>query len=263
MRNSLMELVRNAILRYIKCTDVSYDGKLSISGGQIKVSQTVRTVDLLGPLTAYELKHAPETLYLAGDARLLTEGRRIAVVGSRKATREGVARARAFTQALVRHGYVVVSGLAEGIDTVAHETAIAEGGKTIAVLGTPLDQAYPTKNAPLLQRIKAGHLAVSQFPEGYPYRKENFPQRNRTMALISDATVIVEATEKSGTRHQGWEALRLGRLVFLMQNVADDCDLTWPKEMIRYGAQVLTRESMPEILEDIPNFTATGAELAF
>lgn len=227
------------------------------------MAEAISTTDLLGPLNAYERKHAPETLYLAGDPKLLTEGRRISVVGSRKASREGVARARAFTEALVRYNYVVVSGLADGIDTVAHETAIAAGGRTIAVLGTPLDKAYPTKNASLLETIKRGHLAISQFPEGHPYKKENFPRRNRTMALVSDATVIVEANEKSGTRHQGWEALRLGRMVFLMQNVADDPELTWPQEMVSYGAQVLTRESMPGILEDVPNFTAGGAELAF
>ena len=141
----------------------------------------------------------------------------------------------------------------------AHEAAIAWGGKTIAVLGTPLDKAYPAINKALLQEIKRGHLAVSQFPKGYPYSRENFPQRNRTMALIADATVIVAAGEKSGTRHQGWEALRLGRLVFIMKNVAEDPALSWPKEMIKYGAQVLAREDMPEILHDIPNFTAGGA----
>jgi DNA processing protein len=175
---------------------------------------------------------------------------------------EGVSRAKAFAQALVSHNITVVSGLAEGVDTVAHETAIASGGRTIAVLGTPLDKTYPTKNKALLETIKRDHLAISQFPEGYPYQKQNFPRRNRTMALISDATVIVEAGESSGTRHQGWEALRLGRLVFIMQNVAENPDLTWPAEMISYGAQVLTRQDLPEILNDIPNFTA-GGELAF
>lgn len=231
--------------------------------GDSNVAEAISTTDLLGPLSAYERKHAPETLYLVGDSKLLTEGRRISVVGSRNASPEGIARAKAFTQALVRYNYVVVSGLAEGIDTVAHETAIAAGGRTIAVLGTPLDTAYPAKNAKLLETIRRDHLAISQFPEGHPHRRENFPRRNRTMALVSDATVIVEASEKSGTRHQGWEALRLGRMVFLMRNVADNPNLTWPQEMISYGAQVLTRESMPDILEDVPNFTASGAELAF
>lgn len=227
------------------------------------MSRAYRTEELLGPLSAFEQKHAPDTLYLSGDPSLLTEGRRVSVVGSRKASREGLSRAKALTEALVRFGYVVVSGLAEGIDTMAHQTAIASGGKTLAVLGTPLAKAYPAKNAPLLDTIKSAHLAVSQFPEGYPYGAHNFPRRNRTMALISDATVIVEAGENSGTRHQGWEALRLGRLVFLLQSVAEDPELSWPKEMIGYGAQVLTRETLSDVLEDVPSFTATGTELAF
>jgi len=222
------------------------------------MNQLVRTDELFGPLNSFEAKHAPEGLYFAGDASLLSGGKRVSIVGSRKPTEQGRARTRALTRILVEHGIIVVSGLADGIDTVAHETAIAEGGRTIAVLGTPLSQAYPASNTGLLERIKAEHLAISQFPEGTPALRTNFPQRNRTMALISDATVIVEASEKSGTRHQGWEALRLGRMVFLMQSVADNPALSWPKEMIGYGAQVLRREDLPEALYDIPNFTGAG-----
>jgi DNA processing protein len=219
-------------------------------------------LDLLGPLSQFERRHAPETLYLQGDPSLLTIGRRVAVVGSRSPSEKGVRRAGLLSEVLVQEGFVVVSGLALGIDTIAHETAMAAGGRTIAVLGTPLDVAYPARNRELLDRIRSEHLAVSQFPVGYPQRRENFPQRNRTMALISDATVIVEASETSGTRHQGWEALRLGRMVFLMQNVVDDPALTWPSEMIRYGAQVLTRDALPDALAEVPGFTSSGIELA-
>ncbi|WP_170709394.1 MULTISPECIES: DNA-processing protein DprA [unclassified Ruegeria] len=222
------------------------------------MNKPIRTQQILGHLSEIEAKNAPEELFLEGDKSLLTEGLRVAIVGSRKASPEGLARARAFTKALVEHDITVVSGLAEGIDTVAHETAIAMGGKTIAVLGTPLSQAYPAKNKDLLEAIKRDHLAISQFPEGYPPKRDNFPRRNRTMALICDATVVVEAGEKSGTRHQGWEAIRLGRLVYIMQSVAQNPDLSWPKEMISYGAQVLRREDLPDVIYDIPSFTAGG-----
>ena len=96
------------------------------------------------------------------------------------------------------------------------------------------------------------HLVVSQFALGKPVQRKNFPMRNRTMALLSDATVIVEAGEKSGTLHQGWEALRLGRLLFILESVASDPSLTWPTQMIGYGAQVLSRENLAFFLEDIP-----------
>lgn len=224
----------------------------------MRMHAELRTRDALGPFGPVEEKNAPDMLYTAGDTALLTEGSRVAIVGSRKATPDGIKRAQAVTRALVQQGIIVVSGLAEGIDTVAHRTAIEEGGRTIAVLGTPLSKAYPATNASLLEEIKHDHLAISQFPEGYPGKSENFPRRNRTMALICDATIVIEASEKSGTRHQGWEAIRLGRDLYLLENVATNPNLTWPKQLIEYGAQILRREDLPDILLDIPNYTAGG-----
>jgi DNA processing protein len=205
--------------------------------------------------TEFEKKYAPAELYAEGTESLLYNGLKIAIVGSRKPSEQGIQDAKCLAKTLAKNGVIVVSGLAEGIDTVAHETAIMEGGKTIAVLGTPLNIAYPAKNKDLLNQIKKDHLAVSQFRVGYPTKKENFPMRNRTMALLSDATIIVEASEKSGTRHQGWEALRLGRMIFIMKDVLENKNLSWPKEMEKYGAQELTCELLPEFLLDIPNIT--------
>lgn len=219
--------------------------------------------EYLSNLSNEERKHAPESLYIEGDHSLLTEGLKIAVVGSRKASELGLKRAAAFAKVLVKNDIIVVSGLAAGIDTAAHEAAIKYGGRTIAVLGTPLDKAYPKQNKDLLETIKRDHLAISQFPTGYPAQRKNFPMRNKTMALVTDATVIVEAGEKSGTKHQGWEALRLGRSLFIMQNVAEDKNLTWPKQMIEYGAQVLSRDGLSETLQEIPNYTTQVPVFAF
>lgn len=221
--------------------------------------ERIQTSDFLGPLNDFEKKHAPKELYIEGDASLLRGRLRVSVVGSRKPTSDAVRRAQFLTKALVRHGAVVVSGLAEGIDTTAHETAIESDGKTIAVLGTPLSKAYPAANRALLDRIKRHHLAVSEFPEGYPGSRQNFPRRNRTMALISDATIIVAASENSGTRHQGWEAIRLGRMVFILNSVVIDPALSWPKEMIKFGAQVLNREDVDDLAFNIPRFTSCDA----
>lgn len=207
-------------------------------------------------LTETEKKHLPEKLFFVGEEALLFDKRRVAVVGSRAASKEGLLRAKIISKTLVKHDIIVVSGLAKGVDTVAHQTAIASGGKTIAVLGTPLNKAYPKENAPLLEIIKRDHLAISQFPEGYPAQPKNFPIRNRTMALISDATIIIEATQKSGTRHQGWEALRLGREVFILENVANDPKVRWAKEMMNYGAQLLSRDNVDEVFEHIPYLTS-------
>jgi DNA processing protein len=196
--------------------------------------------ELLGPLNEVERQHAPERLFAAGDTRLLRAGARVSIIGARRASPEGLRRARKLAAQLVKEGVIVVSGLAEGIDTAAHEAALAAGGRTIAVIGTSLDRTYPQKNRALQERIMAEHLALSPFAPGSPVGRANFPQRNRLMALISDATVIVEANDASGALSQGWEAIRLGRLLFILKSITTAPQLTWPKKMLDYGAQVLT-----------------------
>jgi DNA processing protein len=125
--------------------------------------------DLLGPLNEVERKNAPRLLFVAGDTSILDEGARVSIVGARKATPEGLRRASRLATLLAKRGVVVVSGLAEGVDTAAHEAAIAHGGRTVAVIGTPLDQVYPKKNAALQERIMEEHLVISQFPVGAPH----------------------------------------------------------------------------------------------
>lgn len=203
-------------------------------------------------LSDQERKNAPKELYYEGDFSLLTTGKKISVVGSRKVSKDGLRRTEIVTKKLVEMGVIVVSGLAAGVDTSAHETAIKHGGRTIAVLGTPIDKCYPASNRDLLNEIKANHLAISQFPKGQRVYPSNFPTRNKTMALISDATIIIEATENSGTRHQGWEALRLGRQVYILENVWANPYITWTKKMEQYGAEVLTRDNMENLIEEVP-----------
>ncbi len=218
--------------------------------------------ELLGPLNEVEQKNAPAKLYLAGDRSLLEHGRRVSVVGTRKPTFEGLKRTRAIVKELVDGRITVVSGLAEGIDTEAHETAIACKGKTVAVLGTPLERVFPAKNAKLQQLIMREHLAISQFPSGSKTTAFSFPLRNRTMALLSDSTIIVEGEAHSGTEHQGWEALRLGRLLFFLESLAERKDIPWVQQMLHYGAQILSRSELEAFLENLPQ-RDRGAEIAF
>lgn len=208
--------------------------------------------ELVGPLNDVERKNAPEKLFVCGDIDLLRTTARVSIIGTRRPSTEGLKRAESLAKILVEKHITVVSGLAMGIDTQAHKTAIRNKGRTIAVLGTALDKTYPAQNAGLQQEIMRDHLAVSQFPIGYPTRPSCFPMRNRTMALVSHATVIVEAAEGSGTLHQGWEALRLGRPLFLMESLLKNSKLKWPKEMTKYGAQALSRESIDLLIESLP-----------
>jgi DNA processing protein len=215
--------------------------------------------ELLGTLNDVEAKNAPKSLFLRGDSELLKKGGlRISIIGSRKSSEEGLRRASILARLLAQRDIVVVSGLAAGVDTAAHQSAIAAGGRTIAVLGTPLDQTYPEQNSDLQAKIASEHLLVSQFAIGTPVKPPNFPMRNRTMALLTDATVIVEAEENSGTLYQGWEALRLGRILFLMESVVTEPNLSWPKEMVRYGAQVLSRDNLEYSLSEIPSVVTLG-----
>jgi DNA processing protein len=207
---------------------------------------------LLGPLNDLEKRRSPGELFVDGDTSLFQIRPRVSVVGSRKASAEGCKRAEKIARLLVERNAVVVSGLAEGIDTAAHNGAIRAGGRTIAVIGTPLSQCYPKSNTDLQKFIAANHAVLSQFPEGYPTRRQNFPMRNLTMALIVSASVIVEAGETSGALSQGWETLRLGRMLFIMESVVNDPRLKWPREMLEYGAEVLSDRNLDAFWDALP-----------
>ncbi len=216
---------------------------------KVKPSATT-PAELLGPLNDVERKFAPSKLYVAGDAGILRASPRAAIIGTRKASPGALRAAGDIARALVEKGVTIVSGLAEGIDTAAHRAAIEAGGRTIAVLGTPLNKVYPARNFELQQLIMREHLAITQFPVGHPIQRKNFPLRNRTMALIAHASIIVEAGETSGSLHQGWEALRLGRPLFIHAAILENHSLTWPGKMCEYGAMVMTKPE--DVLDVLP-----------
>jgi DNA processing protein len=222
---------------------------------------TLDPARVMGGLNEFERRHAPDQLYACGDIALLEATARVAVVGSRKASLPGRKRVARLVGALVEQDVVIVSGLAAGIDTAAHEETLQRGGRTIAVLGTPLDESHPASNAPLQRRLMEEHLVVTQFPAGHPTLRSNFPRRNRTLALLCHASVIVEAGESSGTLSQGWEALRLNLPLFILKSVFENAELTWPQEMLRYGAHLL--EDVEQILQALPLGLPPLEEVAF
>lgn len=203
----------------------------------------------IGRLNEIERVNAPKELFFQGEVALLTRRPRIAVVGARKVSSEGARRARALSRELVRRGAILVSGLAEGVDTTIHETAIELGGRTIGVIATPLSEVYPAKNRDLQTTIGREHLLVSQFPESHRIQKQNFPLRDRTMALLSEVTIIVEARDQSGTLYTGREALRLGRPLFILESAVQDKTLSWPHEFIERGARILSRSNISEVFD--------------
>ena len=185
--------------------------------------------------------HPVELIYFQGWWDLV-DSRSVAVVGTRKPTPDGIARTRKLVRALVKDDFTIVSGLAAGVDTVAHETAIEEGGRTIAVIGTPLSHTYPRDNAELQRRIAEEFLVVSQVPvcryeaQDYRINRSFFPARNVTMSALTEATIIVEAGETSGTLIQARAALHQGRKLFILDSCFRNPKLTWPQRFADQGA---------------------------
>ena len=213
---------------------------------------SMNTEKLLGrPLNDIESKYAPKIIFCKGSMEIPLPCPRVSIIGSRGASKRGLLEAKEITKILIENNVVIVSGLAKGIDTVGHKTATEYGGKTIAVIGTPLNKVYPKENSELQEELMKNHLVISQYSIGHSTTPKDFVLRNRTMALISDATVIVEAGETSGSLHQGWETLRIGRPLFICKDVVENEQLDWPKKMIRYGAIELDEPT--DIFENLPS----------
>ncbi len=183
-----------------------------------------------------------ELLYFQGWWDL-AESPSIAVVGTREPSDEGRARARKLVKHLVEDNFSVVSGLAKGIDTVVHQTAMELGGRTIAVIGTPLNLHYPKENRFLQDQIARNHLLISQVPvvryQQTPNPTANrffFVERNITMAALTLGTVIVEAGETSGTLVQARHAIKQGRKLFILDSNFRNPALTWPAKFEQQGA---------------------------
>lgn len=193
------------------------------------------------PKRLRDAKHPIELLYYQG-AWELTETRSVAVVGTRQPTDEGKERAQRIARELVAKDFTVVSGLASGIDTAAHTAAMEAGGRTVAVIGTPLGVHYPPENKDLQKQIAKDFLLISQVPvlryanQAVPQNRLFFPERNITMSALTEATIIVEAGETSGTLTQARAAIHQGRKLFILNSLFERDDLTWPKTFEERGA---------------------------
>jgi DNA processing protein len=193
------------------------------------------------PQKLRDAEHPIELLYFQGLWDLVNT-RCVAVVGTRQPSEDGKRRAAKIARLLAADGFTVVSGLARGIDTVAHTSAIVAGGFTIAVLGTPITQYYPPENRELQRQIADQHLVISQVPivrySNQHVRANSyfFPERNATMSALTEATVIIEAGETSGTLVQARHALKQGRKLFILESCFGDSSLKWPAKFVDQGA---------------------------
>lgn len=199
----------------------------------------------------------PPLLFLEGDPALLWHPQ-VAVVGSRHPTAGGRQRARAFARAFAGAGWAVTSGLAEGIDAAAHEATLEAGGRTLAVIGTGPDQAYPRRNAGLMARIAADGLVVSEHPPGTAPVASHFPGRNRIIAGLSLGTVVVEAALRSGALISARLAAEAGREVFALPGSVDNPVARGCHRLIREGAALV--ETPGEVVAALGPVAASLAE---
>ncbi|HSF57975.1 MAG TPA: DNA-processing protein DprA [Candidatus Binatia bacterium] len=190
----------------------------------------------------------PPLLYVKGEIRGQDE-RAVAVVGSRSASDYGRRVARDLSRGLAALGFTVVSGMARGIDGAAHEAALNAGGRTIAVLGSGVDRAYPPEHDKLYQRICENGAVVSEFPLGTRPVPFNFPVRNRLISGLSLGVVVVEATEKSGSLITAALALEQGREVFAVPGEVGASRSRGVHRLIRQGAKLV--ETVNDIVEEI------------
>ena len=193
------------------------------------------------PQKLRDADHPVELLYFQG-AWELVNSRCAAIVGTRKPTEDGRLRAAKLARLLVADGFTIVSGLARGIDTVAHTAAMAEGGFTIAVLGTPITECYPPENRALQKKLADEYLVISQVPivryaqQHFRGKAHFFPERNATMSALTEATIIVEAGETSGTLIQARHALKQRRKLFILDSCFQNRSLNWPHAFAKQGA---------------------------
>lgn len=207
------------------------------------------------PMRLRVAKNPLEVLYYQGNLDLLSSHKIISIVGARKATKEGLRRTRKLALMLVEKGYIIMSGLAEGIDTAAHNAALEAKGRTIGVIGTPLNEYYPKSNYDLQKLISSKHLLVSQVPfylhsvKNWRENRTFFPERNITMSALSSATIIVEASETSGTLYQARAATNQKRKLFIL-NSCFKKGLKWPNNFLKKGAfKVVTGDEILNELE--------------
>lgn len=190
------------------------------------------------------IHNLPPFLFVRGELQR-SDARAVAIVGTREASADGLRRATKMAQGMAAEGVTVVSGLARGIDTAAHEATLEQGGRTIGVIGTGILRTYPTDSDELVERILVSGAIVSQFwPRQHPAR-HTFPRRNVVMSGIGQGSVVVEASHTSGAKMQARLALAHGKHVFLVRSLVTD--QPWARQYLERGAIEVT--SVDDVLE--------------
>lgn len=220
---------------------------------EIKQSHQFFTIeDEIYPAVLKEIPQPPLVLFFKGDLTLLKR-KKLAMVGARDASKYGFEVVKTLTADLVKHRFVMVSGLAKGIDHYCHQLTINHFGKTIGVIGTGLDICYPKESGNLQIEMARHHLLLSEYPNGTPPHKFHFPMRNRIIAGIACGVIVIEAKKRSGSLITAQQALEFGKEVFAVPGNILDGRSVGCHQLIQDGAVCL--EKMQNILDSYEFFT--------
>ncbi|WP_217585618.1 DNA-processing protein DprA [Lentibacillus saliphilus] len=211
----------------------------------------ITIIDPHYPHVLKTIKDAPLVLYTLGDQGLLHQKPALSVIGTRQPSSEAESKVKRIVSPLVNEKWVIVSGMAKGIDSFAHQVALAKGGKTIAVLGSGFEHIYPKINTNLFHQMCSQGLVLSEYAPTTPPRKHHFPERNRIISGLSFGTLVIEATEKSGTLITVEQALDQGREVYAVPGSPLTKQTIGCHQMIQDGAKLVF--SSNDILDDWKN----------
>jgi DNA processing protein len=203
--------------------------------------KTLTVTDPEFPQILKSIPQPPKQLYTLGNLEALLEIPRVAIVGSRKVTPYGRQVTAQLARELAQAGVVIISGLALGVDSIAHKACLEAGGKTIAVLPTSLDNIYPSSHRQLAKDILLqGGALISEYEQGMPGLKHNFIERNRLVSGLSDGVLITEAAIKSGTLHTAGFALEQGRTVMAVPGNITSVSSEGTNSLLKAGAIIVT-----------------------
>ncbi|MEH7010725.1 DNA-processing protein DprA [Neobacillus niacini] len=211
--------------------------------------EAISILDKNYPALLKEIYQPPWVLFVKGNLNLLDKQPKLAVVGSRQATQYGKNAISLMFPRLVEKGLVIVSGLATGIDTLAHEYAMKNGGNTIAVIAGGLYHVYPKENAELAREMMKTQLVVSEYPPDTKPMRWHFPARNRIISGMSNGTFIIEAKRKSGSLITANYAVNEGREVFSLPGSIFNPSSLGTNDLIKQGAKLVM--SSEDILEEL------------
>lgn len=257
LRAALVESVRPSEM--LKANDDAGhwlgEAEYKLSEWESEGLQVVTYADAHYPAQLRDVHDFPIALFWRGqlwESRVVEPA--VAIVGSRDASDRATETAAWVASRLGDSGVSVVSGLAKGVDAAAHNAALAAHGRPVGVIGTGIDKSYPKENSALQNEVASSGLLISQFKPGSSPTKQSFPMRNVVMSAFSSATLIIEASEKSGTKHQAEAAVRHGRPLVLSSAVVRTT--TWGRKFADMGkdAEVVVASTPREALDAVTDF---------